>query len=111
MWGAPREQPDFALYDETMGVCVVADGMGGHHVAARSRATHVRKPTMRPARSKDGHRSQARSRVVLTTGAYDPARPPSVNGRQESGTWLQEHMGTTLIAALLHDKGIIDCQR
>lgn len=101
--GLRRESnQDFFLCDEEAGLYIVADGMGGHRggeVASRMAAETLR-DSIREAIAKTGSR-RPNARVVLVEG-YEQASHKVYDTSQEPTNDLQG-MGTTLVAALLHE--------
>jgi serine/threonine protein phosphatase PrpC len=100
--GLRRENnQDFVLFDEEIGLYIVADGMGGHRggeVASRMAAETLLE-VIRKQVKESGNR-RVNPRMVLTQ-AYEEASKRIYETSQEPGTDL-EGMGTTLVAALLH---------
>lgn len=104
--GLRREtNQDFFLCDEEIGLYIVADGMGGHRggeVASRMAAETLRE-SVREAMTKPGSR-RPHPRLVLVEG-YESASHKVFDKSQEPGSDLQG-MGTTLVAAFLHEDSI-----
>jgi PPM family protein phosphatase len=101
--GLRREtNQDFFLCDEEAGLYVVADGMGGHRggeVASRMAAETLR-DSVHEAVLKTGAR-RPNPRVILVEG-YEQACHKVYDTSQEPTNDLNG-MGTTLVAALLHE--------
>ena len=101
--GLRRESnQDFFLCDEEVGLYIVADGMGGHRggeVASRMAAETLR-ASVRKSIGNGGSR-RTNPRVVLVDG-YEQASHAVYDKSQEPTADLQG-MGTTLVAAYLHE--------
>ncbi len=102
--GLRRENnQDFVLYDESLRVYVVADGMGGHRggeVASRM-AAETSIEVARKALTESGSR-RLHPRMLMTQ-IYEEASKRIYDSSQEPSTDLAG-MGTTLVVAFLLDK-------
>lgn len=101
--GLRRENnQDYFLIDDQIGLFIVADGMGGHRggeVASRMAAERIHE-VVRKAIQESGNR-RLNPRLVLSQG-YEEASKRIFASSQEPGTGL-EGMGTTAVAAFLHE--------
>ncbi len=101
--GLRRENnQDFFLFDEAIGLYVVADGMGGHRggeVASRMAAETMLEVVKTAMRDSGSRRINPR---VLLTQAYEEACRRVYDKSREPNSEL-EGMGTTLVAALVFD--------
>jgi protein phosphatase len=101
--GLRRENnQDFYLIDDSLGLYVVADGMGGHRggeIASRM-ATEKIHESVRKAIHESRHR-KLNPRMLLVQG-YEEAGRQVFEASGEPGGGL-EGMGTTVVAALFHE--------
>ena len=100
--GLRRERnEDFFLFDEEIGLYVVADGMGGHRggeVASRMAAETLREVFLRTI--KGGGNRRLNPRVIMTQ-AYEEASQ-KVYEKSKDPTAELSGMGTTLVSSFAH---------
>lgn len=101
--GLRRENnQDFVLFDEQLGLYVVADGMGGHRggeVASRMASETVLEVVRENLNNAGNRRFNPR---LLLTQAYEEASRRIFSASREPNSQL-EGMGTTLVVALSHN--------
>jgi PPM family protein phosphatase len=100
--GLRRERnEDFFLFDEEIGLYIVADGMGGHRggeVASRMAAETMREVLQRIIKSGGSRRLNPR---VILTQAYEEASQRIFEKSKDLSTELSG-MGTTLVASFAY---------